>query len=94
MIIIAGWIEIDPADRDTYVAGCIPVVVQARTAPGCLDFAIAVDLVEPNRITIYERWETDAELENFRGSGPDAGQTAQIRNADVRRYRISSVEDA
>jgi hypothetical protein len=42
---------------------------------------------------VYERWESDAHLERFRGSGPDAGQTAQIRDAQVRKYRISATED-
>lgn len=94
MIIVAGWIEVDPAARDAYVADCAQVVTLARAAAGCLDFTITADPVEPARVGIYERWETDAELAAFRGSGPDAGQTAQITAADVRRYRISSVEDA
>ena len=69
------------------------VVQQARTAPGCLDFAITADPVEPDRVNVYERWESDAHLERFRGSGPDTGQTAQIRDALVRKYRISATED-
>ncbi len=94
MIIIAGWVDVDPGDRDGYVADCVPVVEQARAAPGFLDFTVAPDPIELSRVTVYERWETDAELETFRGSGPDPGQAARIRTADVRRYRIASVEDA
>lgn len=94
MIIVAGWLDVDAAERDKYVAECTQVVELARAAPGCLDFNIAADIVEPSRITIYERWETDEALATFRGSGPRSEQTAQIRAADVRRYRISSVEDA
>jgi len=81
MIIIAGRLQVDRADRDRYVADCIAVVQQARTAQGCLDFAITADTVEPDRINVYERWESDAHLERFRGAGPDAGQTVQIRDA-------------
>ena len=68
-------------------------VQQARTAPGCLDFVLTADPVEPDRLNVYERWESDAHLERFRGSGPDTGQTAQIRDALVRKYRISATED-
>ncbi len=93
MIIVAGRLQVDRVDRDRYVADCVAVVQQARTAPGCLDFAITADPIEPDRINIYERWQSDADLEQFRGSGPDAGQTAQIRDAHVRRYRISATED-
>ena len=93
MIIVAGWLHVDRVDRDQYVAGCVAVVQQARTAPGCLDCVITPDPVEPDRVNVYERWESDAHLERFRGSGPDAGQTAQIRDAQVRKYRISTTED-
>ena len=93
MIIVAGWIQVDRVDRDRYVADCVAVVQQARTAPGCLDFTIAADPVESDRVNVYERWESDTHLERFRGSGPDAGQTAQIRDAQVRQYRISATED-
>lgn len=93
MIIVAGRLQVDAVDRDQYVADCLAVVQQARSAPGCLDFAISADLVEPDRVNVYERWESDADVEQFRGSGPDPAQTAQIRDAQVRRYRISATED-
>ncbi|HET9254280.1 MAG TPA: antibiotic biosynthesis monooxygenase family protein, partial [Pseudonocardiaceae bacterium] len=93
MIIIAGWLQVDRADRERYVAGCVTVMRQARTSPGCLDFAITADPVEPDRINVYERWESDADLQRFRGEGPDADQAAQIRDASVRKYRISAIED-
>lgn len=94
MIIVAGRLQVDQVDREQYVAKCVAVVQQARTAAGCLDFAITADSVEPDRINGYERWESDAQLEQFRGAGPDAGQTAQLRDTQVRRYRISAIEDA
>lgn len=93
MIIVAGQLIVDAAERDEYVAECVEVVRQARSARGCLDFTITADSIEADRINVYERWESDAELEPFRGSGPDAGQTAQIRDAQVWTYRISATED-
>ncbi|MDQ5833883.1 MAG: antibiotic biosynthesis monooxygenase [Actinomycetota bacterium] len=92
MLIIAGHLQVDAAERDEYVADCIDVVNQARTAPGCLDFAITADTVEPDRVNVFERWESDAELKDFRGSGPDAGQKAQLLDAQVQKYRISATE--
>ncbi|MGI8693372.1 MAG: putative quinol monooxygenase [Geodermatophilaceae bacterium] len=74
MIIVAGWLKVDAEDRDRYVAECVPVVEQARTATGCLDFTIAADPIAPDRVNVYERWETDADVERFRGSGPDASR--------------------
>lgn len=93
MLIIAGRLHVDSADRDRYAADCVSVVQQARTAPGCLDFAITADTVEADPINVYERWESDDHLAEFRGSGPDAEQSAQIQDAHVRKYRISAEED-
>ena len=93
MLIVAGHLEVDAADRDRYVDDCRPVVEQARAAPGCLDFSISADPLEPDRVNIYERWESDEQLDRFRGSGPDADLGARIRSASVLRYRISATED-
>ncbi|WP_221357822.1 putative quinol monooxygenase [Streptomyces beigongshangae] len=92
MIIIAGKLWVDAADRDAYLAGCSEVVERARAAAGCLDFALSADLSEPDRINVYERWETDEALARFREAGPDPQQAARIRDAEVSRYRISGVE--
>lgn len=94
MIIVSGELHVDAEDRDNYVASCLPVIEAARAAPGCLDFHLSADLIDTTRINVYERWDTDEQLETFRGAGPDAGQQAQIRDAAVSRYRISAVEDA
>ncbi|MEU5262883.1 antibiotic biosynthesis monooxygenase family protein [Amycolatopsis sp. NPDC021455] len=92
MIIVAGWLEVAPETRDAYLAGCAEAVRLAREARGCLDYALGADLLDPGRITVYERWESDEDLDRFRGSGPSDEQAAQILGASVRRYRISAVE--
>ncbi len=93
MIIVSGKIYVDPQARAGYLDRCRTVVELARAAPGCLDFALTADLLEPGRINVYERWESDEELAAFRGSGPSAGQQAEIRGASVHKYRISGVEE-
>ncbi len=96
MIIVAGWLEVAPGDRDRYLAAVSDVARLARAAAGCLDFVQVADPLEPGRIVVYERWETDADVERFRTSGdPDAPEpeTPDVLAAEVRRYRISSVED-
>ncbi|WP_446218587.1 putative quinol monooxygenase [Micromonospora sp. IBHARD004] len=92
VLIVAGSLYVDPDGRDAYLASCAETVRQARSAPGCIDFAVSADLVEPGRINVYERWETDEQLLDFRGSGPSEEQTVAILGAEVHRYRISGVE--
>lgn len=92
MIIVSGRLYVDPADRDAYLNGCREVIEQARRSPGCLDFALTADPIEPGRINVYERWESDELLERFRGTGPEPEQAATIRHAQVAKYRIAAVE--
>ena len=92
MLIIAGHLLVDPEDRDAYVADCGTVVEAARRSPGCLDFALTADTLDPARINVYERWESDDQLMAFRGAGPDDDTSARIRGAEVQKYRISAVE--
>ncbi|WP_433129858.1 putative quinol monooxygenase [Micromonospora sp. CA-240977] len=92
MLIIAGSLQVEPADREAYLSGCEEVITQARAAAGCLDFLLAADPLEPGRIHVYERWESAEQLAAFRGAGPSDGQEAAILDADVRRYLISGVE--
>lgn len=89
MIIVAGHITVDPANRQTYLEGCVSVVEQGRAAAGSLDFALGADLVDPARINVYERWDTWDNLQAFRGSGPDDTQSDQILTADVAEFEAS-----
>jgi quinol monooxygenase YgiN len=86
MVIVAGHLHVDPAERDRYLATCVEVVRLAREAPGCLDFALSPDLVDPGRINILERWDSQDAVEAFRGSGVDDEQGAMILGASVAEY--------
>jgi quinol monooxygenase YgiN len=91
MIIVAGHITVEPQQREAYLAGCVSVVEQARRTAGCLDFTITADLIDPGRIDIFERWESQAAVEAFRGSGPSDDQGAAMLSASVAEYDIADV---
>ncbi len=91
MVIVAGHLIVDPPQRESYMADCVGVVEQARRAPGCLDFSIAADLVVPGRINIFERWESQAHVETFRGSGPSEEQGAAMLSEAVAEYDVADV---
>jgi quinol monooxygenase YgiN len=88
VVIVAGHVVVDPEQRDDYLSGCVEVVSQARHAPGCLDFSLSADLLEPGRINILERWESQAAVEAFRGSGPSDEQGAAVLAAAVAEYDV------
>ena len=91
MVIVAGHIAVEPARRQSYLAGCVSVVEQARRAAGCLDFAITADLLDAGRINIFERWESQLAVETFRGTGPSTEQGAVMLSASVAEYDIADV---
>ncbi len=94
MIIIAGTLQVNPEDRARYLDLASRATALARSAPGCLDFAQSADPLEPDRINIFERWVSDADLETFRNLPDDGVEAPPILGADVQRYRIASVEPA
>lgn len=91
MVIVAGHLVVAEDERESYLDGCRAVVEQARSAPGCLDFAISADLLDARRINIFERWESQSAVEHFRGSGPDDGQSAAMISASVAEYDTADV---
>ena len=47
MVMAAGHTIVEPQQRDSYLAGCMSAVEQARGRAGCLDFAITADPLDP-----------------------------------------------
>lgn len=90
MIIVSGRIHTKPARRDEFVASSREAVAAARQAPGCIDFVVAADPLEADRVNVYEQWESEEQLEAFRGEGPGDDLSADIVSAHVARHHVSS----
>ncbi|MEV6274571.1 antibiotic biosynthesis monooxygenase family protein [Nocardia sp. NPDC051832] len=88
MLIVAGHLRV--TDREKYLDQCKAVVEQARATPGCLDFSLGADLLDPDRVNILERWSTRAALDAFRGAGTAGDLDAQILSADVAEFTCDS----
>ena len=89
MIIVAGHLVIAGGQRDRYLAGCREVVDQARRATGCLEFSITADLLDPDRVVILERWDSQDAMKAFRGGGPSDQQAADVSSASVTEYDVT-----
>jgi quinol monooxygenase YgiN len=88
-VIVSGHLTVAPDARVDYLQDCAGVVRAARATPGCLDFAIGADLVDPGRINVFERWDSRAAVEAFRGSGPSDEQNVAILDASVAEYDVT-----
>jgi quinol monooxygenase YgiN len=93
MIIVAGHITVDPEQLEPYLAGSERVVEKARGAAGCLDFAITADLIDPGRVNLFERWESQAAVKAFRRRAPRNKQAAAMLSASIAEYDIAEVRN-
>ena len=65
------------------ICRCSPAGLGCRT--------ICADLVDPGRVNIFERWESQAALETFRSSGPDTERRRAMLTVSVQEYDIADV---
>ena len=83
MIIVSGRLRINEGRREEFVAASLPAVEQARGTEGCLDFVVAADPLDSDRVNVYEEWESEDALRAFRGEGPGGDLGGMIADADV-----------
>jgi quinol monooxygenase YgiN len=90
MLIVSGRLYVRPERRHAFLAASSEAVKLARRTTGCLDFVVAADPIEPDRINVYEHWVSEAALAAFRGEGPSSDLTSEILRADVQRHQVSA----
>ena len=87
-VIVAGWYTVDPKRRDGVVETFKDMVLRARNAPGCLDFAITADPVDKARINMFEFWRSEKDLKSWRAaSNPPKKMTPMLRT-NVKKHII------
>ena len=97
MIIVAGTIEVDPADRDAFLQGRADAVRATRSEPGCIEYAFSADVIDPGLVRIFEIWESgDALTTHLEVLASQQSQTSgggpaiAVKGAEVLRYEVSS----
>ena len=93
MLIVSGYLRVEPSQRDEYLAGCQGLMATARATEGCRDFHLAADPLEADRINVYEEWDSAEAVEAFRGAGPSEEQQVAILDAGVRQHEVASTID-
>jgi len=61
-VIVVGWIDFDPGDREVALRAFADVVAASRQEPGCVDYAFTPDPDVPGRVRVFEHWTSDAAL--------------------------------
>ncbi|ELZ04944.1 putative quinol monooxygenase [Natrialba asiatica] len=89
MIIISGKVYVDTKVRDEWVAQHQEMVARARKQPGCLDLVIAADPLEENRYNIYEAWESEEHLDEWRKVANPPESQFDPERVEVQKYQVS-----
>jgi len=94
MIVLVGWIDIDPARRAEVLAASEPLQQGTREdEPGCLAYVFAADPLREGRIAVHEAWSAPESLQahfahaNYRGMLELLG-SAGIRAMDVAKHDV------
>ncbi len=59
MILLSGFIDYRPEERDEVVAGLVEVAKRSRDDAGCVDYWWAEDLETAGRFRFFECWESE-----------------------------------
>lgn len=97
MIIIAGTVNVDPDRRAAALEAGKPHMKATRAQRGCLDYSWSADGLVPDRIYVFERWESEADLKaHFDGPHYKAMLSTisehGLSGVDVLKYRPAIVE--
>ncbi|MGA7418865.1 MAG: antibiotic biosynthesis monooxygenase family protein [Acidimicrobiales bacterium] len=93
MIIVAGHIRVAESNRTTFLEGSTEAVRMARGESACVDFIVSADVVDPERVNVYERWVNRSALMAFRGEGPSDALNALIISAKVQEFEVLFTDD-
>lgn len=96
-IVITGEIDVTPGKREEALAGARELIDDALAEPGCNHYAWSSDPYLPNRIHVFEDWDTAETLAahlvapSYFGMLKHLGGIG-IVNAVTRKYRVDLIE--
>jgi quinol monooxygenase YgiN len=92
MLIVAGTIDVDPAQRAQFLEGREQAILAARAEAGCIEYAMGADCVDPGRVRIFEKWEDKAalaaHLDGMRRTPPPSSGGVTVLARDLMQYVI------
>src|SRR5688572_18838623 len=92
--ILTGTFELDPADRDAWLAGRAELMRRSRGEDGCIAYVFAADPLEPGRVVLYERWASEEALAGHRAllaSSPPADPGFPVLSSELKQFAATEV---
>jgi len=94
MLIVAGYFDVDPEQRDDFIQGREEGMRRSRAEPGCITYVFAADPIEAGRVHLFERWESkEALAEHIKGmrDAPRPPSDIKVLGREVQQYEIANV---
>ena len=98
MVIVQGSFRVAPGDRDAFLAQSVAGMVASRAEQGCVEYVMAADPVDADRVVLSERWasmeDLDAHLQRARqrrSGDNDPGAGVRPLASEMAIYEISNV---
>jgi quinol monooxygenase YgiN len=88
VIIYAGTITMDPADRDRYLSLRVEATRSYRAQPGVLAYAITADAVDPSVVNVFECYEDEEALAAHQAVH-ERNLEVPVRSYDLHRYEAT-----
>jgi len=94
VIVVAGYIQVKPEDREAFLSSRQEAIARSRREEGCLEYAFSADSTDPGRVRVFEIWESDRELDLHldRRSAPRAPDSpVSTLSRELWRYEVDSL---
>ena len=97
MLIVAGTINVDPADVDQLRVAAAEMMAATHKEPGNVEYVFSVSVADPGNVQIFEVWESGEDLEkHFTLPHMDTFQSMlkniTITGRSLHRYEVASFE--
>jgi quinol monooxygenase YgiN len=91
-----GTLHLNPAQRDNALQEYLHLVEESRKEPGCYNYVVSADLVDPMTLYIFEEWADEDTREAHRQSehfiAHRTRSAGHIVAAEINHYQSGSVE--
>ena len=93
MVIVGGSFEVDPNERERFLCGRHELMRASRAEAGCLEYTFGADPIDPSRVVLFERWESqaalDAHLSALRAGPQSSGSDVPTITSSIVIYDVS-----
>jgi quinol monooxygenase YgiN len=83
MVIVQGVFRVNPSERERFLAQSADNMRASRADQGCLEYVLAADPLDPERVILSERWESTDDLNQHGKAVAARRKEAQASGADL-----------